>query len=68
MKINKKDIILIVVPLIIIAAIYPFLPDMIPRQFDFQGHASSYMRKEFLFLSAFLPYIVYKSYQMKRGK
>jgi hypothetical protein len=26
------------------------------------------MRKEFLFLVAFLPYIIYKSYQMKRNK
>lgn len=66
MKFNKIDLLVILIPLIIVAAIYPTLPAMIPRKFSFTGHPTAYMHKEFLFLIAFLPYVVFKSYQSKR--
>jgi uncharacterized membrane protein len=66
MKFTKKDLLVILVPIAVIAAIYPFLPAKIPRQFHFNGQPS-YMAKEFLFLVGLLPYIVYKSYQFKKG-
>lgn len=31
MKINKKDLMVIIIPLIIAAILYPILPDEIPR-------------------------------------
>jgi uncharacterized membrane protein len=67
MKFTKKDLLVILVPIAVIGAIYPFLPAEIPRQFHFSGQPSSYMAKEFLFLVGLLPYIVYKSYQFKKG-
>ena len=66
MKFTKIDLLVILIPLVIVAVIYPTLPAVIPRQFGFSGKPTSYMNKEFLFLIAFLPYIIFKSYQTKR--
>ncbi|EQB86391.1 hypothetical protein SDC9_114556 [bioreactor metagenome] len=68
MKINKRDILVIAIPIVIAAIAYGFLPPQIPRQFGFDGKVNSYMNKEFIFLLALLPYAVFKSYEIKHRK
>lgn len=68
MKINKRDILVIAIPIVIAAIVYGFLPPQIPRQFGFDGKVNSYMNKEFIFLLALLPYVVFKSYEIKHKK
>jgi uncharacterized membrane protein len=65
MKLNKKDLLIFVIPFIILAIIYPFLPARIPRQFHFNGQPTSYMAKEFIFLIGFIPYLIYLRYRQK---
>lgn len=59
MKLNKKDLLVLIIPLIIAGIAYPFLPDQIPRQFHVNAE-TSYMAKEFIFLLGLLPFIVFK--------
>ncbi|ATW23771.1 hypothetical protein DCMF_02250 [Candidatus Formimonas warabiya] len=61
MKPNIKKIIInlliLVVPFIILIAIYPLLPDQI-----YTGRhlfRSSYMGKQYVFLLGFIPYLIY---------
>lgn len=65
MKLNKKDKLIILIPLIIVAIIYPILPDKIPRQFKLDGSVS-YMAKEFIFMIGLIPFAVYISRQSKK--
>ncbi len=67
LKLTKKDLFILIIPFAVLAAIYPFLPGRIPRQFDFSGHPESYMAKEFIFLFGFLPYIIYRKYRDRKG-
>jgi uncharacterized membrane protein len=66
MKLNKKDLLILIIPLIIVAAIYPILPAQIPRQFGLNGEIR-YMAKEFIFLLGMAPFLIYK-YRQLRGK
>jgi uncharacterized membrane protein len=66
MKLNKKDLLILIIPLIIVAAIYPILPAQIPRQFGLNGEIR-YMAKEFIFLLGMAPFLIYK-YRQIRGK
>jgi len=66
MKFNKKDMIILIVPIVIAAIAYTMLPPQIPRQFGFDGKVNSYMNKEYIFLLALLPYVVYKYNKFKR--
>lgn len=59
MKLNKKDLVFLIIPIIIALILYPILPDMIPRQFRLDGSVA-YMHKKFIFLLALLPFVVYK--------
>jgi uncharacterized membrane protein len=59
MKLNKKDLIILIVPIVIALILYPMLPDMIPRQIRLDGSVA-YMHKGFIFLVALLPFVVYK--------
>jgi len=65
MKLNKKDLLILIIPLIIVAIIYPILPAQIPRQFGFGGEIR-YMNKEFAFIFGILPFLIYKYYQRRR--
>lgn len=65
MKITRKDLLILIIPLIIVAVLYPFLPAQIPRQFGFNGEVR-YMAKEFIFLFGLAPFLVYKYYQFRR--
>lgn len=64
---KKKDWLILIIPIVITAIIYPFLPASIPRQFDIAGKPTSYMAKEFIFLAGLLPFIAYKGYKAKHG-
>jgi len=64
-KIEKKSLLILIIPFIILAVAYLFLPARIPRQFHTDGSVS-YMAKEFIFILGILPYIIYKKYQSKR--
>ena len=66
MKIDKKSLLVLIIPLVIVTIIYPFLPAKILRQFHFSG-PPSYMAKEFIFLVGLLPFVIYKYYQSRRG-
>jgi len=65
MKFNKKDMLILVVPFVILAIIYPFLPPQIPRQFRFNGEPPAMMAKEFIFLFGFIPFLIFKHYKSK---
>ena len=65
MKLNRKDKLIILIPLIIVAIMYPILPDKIPRQFKLDGSVS-YMAKEFIFIIGLVPFAIYKSRQSKK--
>ncbi|MBD7912345.1 MULTISPECIES: DUF1648 domain-containing protein [Clostridium] len=67
MKFNKKDILILVIPIIIIIISTPFLPDQIPMQWNYNGDVNWYLNKRLSFLLGFIPFIVYKSYKAKRG-
>jgi uncharacterized membrane protein len=64
---KKKDLLILIIPIVITAIIYLFLPARIPRQFDHTGTPTSYMAKEFIFLAGLIPFIAYKSYKAKHG-
>jgi uncharacterized membrane protein len=65
MNFYKKELMALIIPFIIIAIIYLFLPAKIPRQFHFNGQPTSYMAKEFIFIIGFIPYIIYLRYRPK---
>lgn len=64
---KKKDWLILIIPIVIVAVLYLFLPARIPRQFNLTGKPTSYMAKEFIFLAGLLPFIVYKSYKAKHS-
>ncbi len=66
MKLNKKDLIILIAPFVLLAIIYPFLPARIPRQFHLNGQPPSYMAKEFIFLIGIVPYIIYVKYRSNK--
>lgn len=66
MKFNKKDMLILIVPIIIAVIAYTMLPPQIPRQFGFDGKVNSYMNKENIFILALLPYVAYKYKQFKK--
>lgn len=65
MKMNKKELKILIVPILIALILYPILPDMIPRQIRLDGSVA-YMHKGFIFLLALLPFVVYKYRRPRR--
>ncbi len=61
---NMKGLIILILPLIICAVAYIFLPNQIPRQFHADGSVT-YMAKEFIFIFGFVPYLIYWRYGKK---
>jgi len=53
-----KSLCILVIPFVVCAIIYPFLPDRIPRQFHMDG-TISYMAKEFIFFLGCIPFLIY---------
>ncbi len=58
-KINSILITLIFISLIITILIYPALPEKIPTHWNIKGEIDAYGNKNFIFLTALLPIIVY---------
>jgi len=67
MKMDLKNILILVIPFILLAVVYLFLPPIIPRQFGLDGKPVSYMAKEFIFLFGFLPFILYRHFKSRKG-
>jgi len=65
MKFNKKDILFLVVPFVILAVIYPFLPPQIPRQFRI-NEPPAMMAREFIFFFGLAPFLIFKYYKSKK--
>lgn len=65
MKMNKKELMILIVPILIALILYTILPDMIPRQIRLDGSVA-YMHKGFIFLLALLPFVVYKYRRPRR--
>jgi uncharacterized membrane protein len=65
MKLSKKDLLILIIPLVIVTALYPILPGQIPRQFGINGEVR-YMAKEFIFIIGLAPFLIYKYSQARR--
>lgn len=63
-NINIRGLVILVLPLLICAIVYFFLPGQIPRQFHADGTVT-YMAKEFIFIFGFIPYLIYLRYRRK---
>jgi len=63
----KKDLLILVIPLILAGIAYPFLPAHLPKLLYFFGALWAYTSKEFIFFFAVLPYAFYKAIKAKRG-
>ncbi len=61
---NIKGLVILILPLIICAVAYFFLPNQIPRQFHADGTVT-YMAKEFIFIFGFVPYLIYLRFRRK---
>ena len=67
-KFNKKDLLILLIPVIIMILLIPVLPDKIPMQFSSNGSVNWYMDKRLSFLIGLLPFIIYKSYKSKHDQ
>lgn len=67
MKFHKKDILILVVPVIIIILLTPILPNKIPIHWSFSGSANGFMDKKFSFILGILPFAIYESIKLKYG-
>ncbi len=65
MKLNKKDILILVIPVIISILLIPVLPDKIPMQWDLRGNVNWYLDKKLSFIIGAIPFIIYKLYMIK---
>lgn len=65
MKKYVKSLCILIIPLVICAIIYPFLPARIPRQFHLDG-TTSYMAKEYIFILGLIPYAIFLSRKLRR--
>lgn len=67
MKLTKKDILILVIPVVVMLILLPILPDKLPMQWNINGDVNWYLDKNFSFLLGFLPFIIYKLYIIKHG-
>lgn len=67
MKFKKKDLIILLGPVVVMILVTPFLPNKIPIHFDINGHANGYLNRNFSFLLGVIPFAAYKSYKIKHG-
>jgi len=58
---NKKDLLILIIPLVIAGILYLMLPAQIPRQIGLNGEIM-YGRKEIIFIFGLLPFLFYKKY------
>jgi len=62
---NKKDLLILIIPLIIAGILYFMLPNQIPRQIGLNGEIR-YARKEIIFIFGLLPFLIYRKYANKK--
>ena len=60
MKLSKKDLLILIVPLLISILLIPVLPDKIPMQWSLDGSVNWYLDKKLSFLIGIFPFILYK--------
>jgi uncharacterized membrane protein len=65
MKINKIDIIILVIPIIIMFLLTPVLPDKVPIHWNIKGVANGFIDKRYAFALGLVPFAVYKSIKLK---
>lgn len=65
MKFNIKDLLILIIPIVLFLAITPILPAKVPYHWSIDGTVS-YMDKKYFFITGVLPYLIYKSRQLKR--
>jgi len=63
----KKDLLILIIPLIAAGIAYPFLPAHLPKLLLFFGIQTAYTSKAFIFFFAIFPYAFYKAIKAKRG-
>lgn len=66
LKLNKKELLILLIPVIIMILLIPVLPDKIPMQWNRNGDVNWYLDKRLSFLLGLIPFAVYKSHKMKR--
>lgn len=59
MKFNKKDLTILIIPVIIMLLLMPILPDKISIHRGISGNRT-FIDKKYSFLLGLIPYIVYK--------
>lgn len=68
MGINKKDILILTLPMIGMALLKPVLPEKIAMQWGLDGKVNWYMDRKYSFLIGIVPFIIYKSAKCSKGK
>jgi uncharacterized membrane protein len=68
MKFNKKDLLILIIPVIIMILLIPVLPDKIPMQWNLKGGVNWYLDKKFSFIIGIFPFIIYESYKVKHSQ
>jgi len=63
----KKDLLILIIPLIAAGIAYPFLPAHLPRLLTYFGILTVHTSKGFIFFFAVMPYAFYKAIKAKRG-
>jgi len=71
LRFNKKsfliDLLILLVPLILVIALNPVLPDKIPIQWNSSG-ACKFIAKEYSFVLGIVPFALYKLIKFKYGR
>ena len=65
MKFQKRDALILIIPVLIMFALTPILPEKIPMQWGAGGQVNWYLDRSLAFLLGLLPIVVYKLYQLK---
>lgn len=59
MKFNKKAILILVIPLVLMLLLLPVLPDKIPMQWNANGDVNWYLDKKLSFIIGLFPFMLY---------
>ena len=68
MKFTKKDLLILIIPVIIMILLIPILPNKIPMQWNFKGEVNWYLDKKLSFLIGLAPFALYKLWKAKYKK
>lgn len=59
MKLSKKGILILVIPLVLMLLLLPVLPDKIPMQWNTSGDVNWYLDKKLSFIIGLCPFMLY---------